>query len=227
LVSSGFVQTHGAESLFSGGDGGLHSVKLDVAAGCCLDAGKRHVKAHVVQRLSGFAGKLGRGVAGDLLLNLREGEQRGVGRSVRGEDVHPGAAWVGQAEQLGYLVVGFAGRVVERLANVAVLPCLLWCAGREIEMRVAAAYDQREERRCLREHIVHQNSVDMAFEMVDGDQWEIGTERERLGEADADQQSAGEAWAFGNGDGGEIGVDDTCPLHGFADNGDDGAEVLA
>ena len=69
--------------------------------------------------------------------------------------------------------------------------------------------------------------MDVAFEMVDGDEREVGAEGQGLGEGDADEQGSGEAGAFGDGDGVEIGVGDTGSLHGLADDGDDGAEVLA
>jgi len=44
--------------------------------------------------------------------------------------------------------------------------------------------------------------VDVAFEVVDGDQREVCAEGEGLCEGDADEESAGQAGAFGDGDGG-------------------------
>ena len=69
--------------------------------------------------------------------------------------------------------------------------------------------------------------MDVAFEVVDTDERKVGAEGQGLGEGDADQQSSGEAWAFGDGDGFEIAVADTGLVHGFADDGEDGAEVFA
>jgi len=69
--------------------------------------------------------------------------------------------------------------------------------------------------------------VDVAFEVVDADEREVGAEGEGLGEGDADQQRSGEAGTFGDGDGFEIAVLDACLVHGFADDGEDGAEVFA
>ena len=229
LVRLCFMQAEVAESLLAGGDGGVHGMELDVAASGCLDAGERHVEARGVYflREDSLSGELGRGITCGLLFDLREGKQISVGDAVASEGIHPGAAGVGQAEQLGYLVVGFAGCVVERFADVAVVPCLLRRAGGEVEVCVAAADDQGEERSCLGERIVHKNSVDVAFQMIDGDQRKIGAEGEGLGEADADQKCASEAWAFGDGNGGEIRILNACTLHGFADDGNDGAEVLA
>ncbi len=74
---------------------------------------------------------------------------------------------------------------------------------------------------------VHKDGVDVAFQVVDGYEGEIGAEGEGLGETDANQQGTGEARTFGDGYGGEIGVGDARLLHGFADDGDDGAEMLA
>jgi hypothetical protein len=48
--------------------------------------------------------------------------------------------------------------------------------------------------------------VDVAFEVVDGDERLVERRRRGLGEGDADEQGAGEAGAFGDGDGVEVGV---------------------
>jgi len=48
---------------------------------------------------------------------------------------------------------------------------------------------------------LHQHRVDVAFEVVDGDERLGQPEGQRLGEGDADQQSAGEPGAFGDSDG--------------------------
>ncbi len=54
--------------------------------------------------------------------DLGEGELYGVGVAVGGEVVDPGAAGVAEAEELGDLVEGFAGGVVDGVADVAVVP---------------------------------------------------------------------------------------------------------
>ncbi len=94
-------------------------------------------------------------------------------------------------------------------------------------MGVASADDEGDEGVGVGERRVHEDGVDVAFEVVDGDEGEVGSEGEGFGEADADEERAGEARAFGDGDGGEVGVLDARALHGFADDGDDGAEVFA
>ena len=84
----------------------------------------------------------------------------------------------------------------------------------------------------LRSAGLHEDGVDVAFEVVDGDQRLVEAEGEGFGVGDADEQCAGEAGAFGDGDGVEVGEGDGWPAarwrgHGFADDGDDVAEVLA
>ena len=227
----GVDEVLGAERCGAGFDAVVHAVEFDVAADGGFDAAEGEVEARgvLVGGERGLAGELGGGVAGGLGFDLGEGEGDGFGVAVGGEGVDPGAAGVGQAEELGDLVEGLAGGVVEGLAYVAEVPRLFGRLGGEVEVGVAAADDEGEEwggvgegRAC-----VHENGVDVAFEVVDGDEREVGAEGEGLGEADADEQGSGEAGAFGDGDGGEIGVGDVGTLHGLADDGDDGAEMLA
>ncbi len=80
---------------------------------------------------------------------------------------------------------------------------------------------------------MHQDGVDVAFEVVDGDERFAEGEGEGLGEGDADEEGPGEAGAGGDGDGVQVRVGERLPcrrtgaLEGLADDGDDGAEVLA
>ena len=69
--------------------------------------------------------------------------------------------------------------------------------------------------------------MDVAFKVVDGDEGDVLREGQGLGVGDADEQSTGEARAGGNGDGVEIGEGDVGLGESGADDGDDGAEVLA
>ena len=200
-------------------------MELGVATDGGLDAAEGEIEAGrvVVRGEGGFAGELGRGVAAGLGLDLREGERDGFGVAVGSEGIHPGASRVGKSEEFGYLVEGFAGRVVQGLADVAIVPGLLRRAGGEIEVGVASADDEREEGVGVGEGSVHEDGVDVAFKVVDGDEWEVGSEGERLGKADADEQGTGESRAFGDGYRGKVGVAHARALHGFADDGDDGA----
>jgi hypothetical protein len=58
---------------------------------------------------------------------------------VRGKGIDPGAARVAQSQQLGDLVEGLAGRIVERGANIAIGEAL---ALSEVEMGVTTGHDQ-------------------------------------------------------------------------------------
>ena len=147
---------------------------------------------------------------------------------MRGQRIHPWAAGVGQAEQLRDFVEGFAGSVVEGLADVAVVPGVVVLGG-EVEVGVSAGDDEGEERVGIREGLlrVHQHGVDVAFEMVHGDQGLLRGEGEGLRKRDADKQCAGEAGAFGDGNGGEIFIRDARAVHGFAHDRRDGAKVFA
>ena len=138
-------------------------------------------------------------------LDLREGEGHGVRVADAGEGVDPGAAGIAEAEELGDLVVGFAGGVVDGAADEGVGPGAVGGAG-EIEMGVAAGDDEGEggltlalsrvlalppfpnpfgrtaERMGHRNArcglaLVEQDGVDVAFEVVDGDEGEIVARR--------------------------------------------------
>ena len=74
---------------------------------------------------------------------------------------------------------------------------------------------------------VHEDSVDVAFEVVDADEGFLCGEGQGFGEGDADEECAGEARTGGYGYGFEVGVLETGAVHGFADDVGDGAEVLA
>ena len=76
--------------------------------------------------------------------DLREGKGYRPGVAVGGEGVDPGAAGVAETEELGYLVEGFAGGVVDGVAYVAVVPPGVRVFG-QIEVGVAAGDDQGEE----------------------------------------------------------------------------------
>ena len=67
----------------------------------------------------------------------------------------------------------------------------------------------------------------MAFKVVDGDEGDVLREGQGLGVGDADQQRSGEAGAGGDGDGVEVVEGDVGLGEGGADDGDDGAEMLA
>ena len=132
----------GGERGAAGFDGGVHVVGFDVAEDGGLDAAEGEVEG----RLSVRWPCCWRALIADFGFDLGEGEGDGAGVAVGGEGVDPGAAGVAEAEELGHLVVGFAGGVVYGAAYVAVVPAVSrpWCG--EIEVGVAAGDDEGEER---------------------------------------------------------------------------------
>ncbi len=116
-------------------DGGLHAVGLRVAEDGGLDAAEGEVEV-----------RAGGGIR-VAVLDRREGEGDGAWVAVRSEAVDPGAAGVAETEELGDLVEGFAGGVVDGAADVAVVPgASLPCLSGEVEVGVAAGDDEGEER---------------------------------------------------------------------------------
>ena len=154
-----------------------------------------------------------------------------------GEAIDPGAAGVAEAEELGDLVEGLAGGVVDGAADVAVapkrggasLPCRVLV--REVEVGVAAGDDEGKEGGFgVAEQevgVIHEDGVDVAFEVVDAEQGFSEAKGEGLGVGDADEQGAGETGASGDSDGVEILEVDAGLGDGGAGDGDDVAEVLA
>ena len=93
----------------------------------------------------GRAGSLGAGrFAGqmELGLDLREGEGYRAGIAMKGQGIDPGTAGVAQAEQLGHLVEGFAGGVVQGAADERSMSTSRGLAG-QVKVSVAAGDDQR------------------------------------------------------------------------------------
>ena len=143
----------------------------------------------------------------DLICAKVKGTARGV--AVRGEAVDPGAAGVAEAEELGDFVEGFAGGVVDGVADVAVVSR---CRRRGRRDRGGCGRRRRPGRGAgyvvgacrLRFGVLQEDGVDVAFEVVDGDERLAEAEGQGFGVGDADEQRADEAGAFGDGDGVEI-----------------------
>ena len=164
----------GGERCAAGFDARAEVMGVDVAEDGGLDAaeGEVEVRAFVVLVGAFLLVMPSREVA---VFDLGEGEGDGAGVAVGGEGVDPGAAGVAEAEELGDLVVGFAGGVVDRAAYVAVGPgAIASLLLGEVEMGVAAGDDEGEQREFHRGFgalaRLHQDGVDVAFEVVDGDQ---------------------------------------------------------
>ena len=75
--------------------------------------------------------------------------------------------------------------------------------------------------------LIEEDGVDVAFKMIDGDEWFAESEGERFGEGDADKKCSGKTGAAGDGDSIEVGERDSGFRDGGADNGEDGAKMLS
>ena len=176
------------------------------------------------------------------MLNRREGEGDGAGIAAGGEAVDPGTTGITEAEKFGYFVEGFSGGVVDGATHVAVVPggleaFLFGLLMGKVEVCVASGNDEGEEGGTVRFsaescRVIHQDGVDVAFQMVDRDQGFAEAERKGFGIGDAHQQGSGEPGTAGDGDGVDAperdaglllgGLSNGCTHHGY-----DVAEVLA
>ena len=212
-------------------DRSLHAVHLDIAQHSSLDAAEREESLGGKSILPGFHIVFGDLAEMRFRLDLREGERNGARIAVGRQCIDEGTAGIGQAEQLRNLVEGFACCVVDGAANVAIAPGCVLLARREIEMRMATGDDQGECRKRKRifvnQRLLEQNCVDVAFQMVDGDERLVERERQSLGIGNADVQGARESGAFSDSDRSKIGKGDTGFVECRLDNGHDVAQMFA
>ncbi len=136
------------------------------------------------------------------------------------ELVDDGPTGIAKAEELSDFVVGFSRGVIARAAFEVVFA--LGEAGEE--MRVAAAGDEGQHR-VFGQAGIEEGRFDVAVKMVDSDQRNAVSEAESLRVGKADEQAADQARALRGGDGVEVLIVEAG--HGFADHGDDGAQVFA
>ena len=162
-----------------------------------------------------------------LLLHLRKREGHRSGVSVRGEGIDPGSTRIAQPKQLRDLVKGFAGRIVKRRAHIAVskaAPLLV----SEIEMGVPPGDHQRQgSGPGLSFLLRQQHGMNVAFQVVNGNQRLAQGKGKRLGVRHAYQERTCQAWAFCDRDRVKVGEPDAGFLHSSADDGDDVPQVLA
>jgi len=109
-----------------------------------------------------------------------------------------------RAKQFGNFVIGFACGVVQGAADKGVLPST--CDGAsKIKMSVPAGNDESQRvfrfvtcgrRACLAGFaLVEQHRVDVAFQMVDGNQRQARCQGQSFGIGDADEKRSGETRA--------------------------------
>ena len=190
-------------------------------------------------------GRLGaRGLTAEVnfWFDLCEGKRHGAGIAESGERIDPRAAGIAEAEQLRDLVEGLARGIVHGAAHQRVAPRGVHRAD-EIEMRVSAGDDEGKGwvaarvgaapvRRAILGRafglaLVQEHGVNVAFEMVHGNQRKTIGEGEGLGVGNANKKRSGQAWAGGDSDGVEIGKRDVRLGKRGANHGNNGAEMFA
>ena len=105
------------------------------------------------------------------------------------ELIDDGAAGIAEAEQFCDFVVSFASRIVARFAEQAIPETFTDFE----QVRVAAADDQRQRGIFDARASFQNHGMNMAFDMVHGDERQVASEAERFGIRDADQQRADQA----------------------------------
>lgn len=73
----------------------------------------------------------------------------------------------------------------------------------------------------------HGDGVNVAFDVIDADEGELAGEADGFAVGHANEEGANEAGALGDGDGVEVLIGAAGLFHGLADDGGDGAEMLA
>jgi len=126
-------------------------------------------------------------------LDLRERKGHGVRVTKFCESIDPGTAGIAEAEKLGDFVEGFACGVVDGAADECVRPRAV-CWASEKKVGVATGDDQGEGLSISRAgcgrcglSFLKEDRVDVAFEVIDGDQGEFVGESESFGVSDADE----------------------------------------
>src|ERR1019366_4030925 len=74
---------------------------------------------------------------------------------------------------------------------------------------------------------MQEDGVNVAFKVVDGDEWEALGEGKGFGVSNADQERSSKAGTAGDCNGIDVGEGDVGLGHGCAHDGDDGAEMFA
>ena len=151
------------------------------------------VKARNGRGLCGFGARGGLTGQVGLWFELSKCKGDGVRIAVWSERVDPGTAGIAEAEKLGDFVEGFACGVVDGAADECVRPRAV-CWASEKKVGVATGDDQGEGLSISRAgcgrcglSFLKEDRVDVAFEVIDGDQGEFVGESESFGVSDADE----------------------------------------
>ena len=148
---------------------------------------------------------------------------------MRGERIDPWTARVPKSQQLGDLVKGLSGCIVERGAHVAVGKALSLMPG-QIKMGVASGNHQGEgSRTAIGQQFLlcHQNGVNVTLKMIDGDERLVQGKGQRLGVRDAHQERTRQTWALGHRDSLQVCKADAGFVQRGANHGNDVAQMFA
>jgi poly(A) polymerase len=213
-----------------------HAVQFNVAQHRRLDAGKRKEEARIeLGNGCGFRGLGARSFSGEVRFGFdpRKRKRHRLRIAESGERIDPRAAGIAQSEQLGHLVIGFAGCVVDGAAYKTVTPGAVR-RPRQVEMRVAAGNNQRQCRLCLEIFraalffaFAKQDGVDVPLEMVHGDERNPLRKRQCFGVGDAHQQRSCQTGPGSDSNGVETVEGNPGASEGFAHDGHNGAQVFA
>ncbi len=166
--------------------------------------------------------------------NFGFGETNRVRIAVGGEFVDHRTAGISEGEEAGDFIVGFAGGVIAGATDAGVGKLAGAIGGLVLHFvnhGVAAGNDQADGGKFGAAIAggagFEKDGVDVAGEMVHGDERLAQREGESFSVSDADEQSADQAGTLGDGDGIEVLQSDAGLLDGFADDRDDLAEMFA
>ncbi len=157
-------------------------------------------------------------------------------RSRCGKAIKNWSARIAESEKFRNFVVGFAGGIIARLAELAVVKLSTGFGVSSllradfIKNGVASGYDQANGGKFRHEAGLvsfEKNGVDMTFEMIYRHKRLAESVRERFAVGNAHQKRANQAWALRYPDGTEIGEIQTGLGEGLADDRNDLPKVFA
>jgi len=167
---------------------------------------------------------------------MAEFDRRGRGACGCGETIQNWTSGIAEAEQLGDFVVGFTGSVVAGLADFAI-PKLSRGFGASsllradfVEDGVAARNDEADGGKFRDDSgwvSLEKDRVDVALEVIDGNERFAQGLRESFGISDSHQERTNETWALCHAHGVDVGETEAGLGQCFADDWDDLAQVFA
>jgi len=165
-----------------------------------------------------------------VVLDLGERELYRLRIAMLCEEIDGRPSWISEFEQLGNLVESFTGGVIAGVSHIVVPPCARFSFDQK-KMGVTSADHQSEHRKFQFAiaflALFQQDGVDVSLEMIDSDERFLDRVGERLGVTQTNQQRSGEPRTLGDRDGIDGLVRPACIVERFADDGNDGTQMLA